>query len=131
VTLTFSLDASQDQPLTVNLANVNPDPLHLVIVQSSITGGATYSPSVGVGGPEGVVWDGTLNVGSMPQEVTFQMRVLSIPANAMAAGLPEVNSVAVTDVNAGTLPIATSDQPFTLRPLVLNLPVVGKNGPFN
>ena len=121
VTLTFATSEYENEAIEVKVVNANPAPTYLQIVQGTIEGGASYGSSVGAGGPEGVIWTGTLQPGgTLPVVVTFQMRVKGIPKNALATGYSILNLAQISDSGTGSLggslPIQNAEASFTAWP---------------
>jgi hypothetical protein len=112
-TLTFSSTPTEAQEIQVRVIDPNPAPAYLRILTGSITGGATYSPTI-----DGVVWEGTLSpAGVQPQTVTFQVEITGIPTTALQAGYQIVNTAWLTDVIApGSPPIARAEAVVRVRP---------------
>jgi hypothetical protein len=131
VTLVFNTRPAETQSIKVKVVSPNPDPAHLQIIANSPTGGATYTASVGVGGAEGVVWEGDLlPAGSLPNTVTYKMKVLGIPAANLASGLSITNTATMSDTGTGSLggslPITTADAQFVVQAYQIRLPTILK-----
>jgi len=116
-TWAISPTAHMTQSIQVRVTDPNPAPSHLEILTSTITGGATYSPTIGGTGPEGIVWEGLLVVGTLPQVVSYQMEVTGVLTTAM----PVTNTAYMVDlVTPGSLPEATAEVGITIMPAMLH-----------
>lgn len=123
-TLNFNSASTETQELQVRVTDPNPEPEYLKIITNSITGGATYSPTI-----DAVVWEGTLfPAGTQPQVVAFQLQVTGYPTAALASGYSFTNAATLVDmVTPGTLPEVTAEAAVRVSPLRLFLPFMGKN----
>jgi len=110
-TVTLEFVNNHTEPLNVIVSDPNPARLYLSILTSTITGGAVYSPTI-----DAVVWNGTLNVGSLPHKVQFQMRATGIPTATIESGYPVTNTAYMSDAGStgslppGSLPGSLPDQ---------------------
>ena len=123
-TWTISPTAEMTQAMRVRVTDPNPAPLYLEILTPTITGGAFYSATI-----DGVVWEGTVIVGSLPSPVSFQVRVTGIPTTAPESGYVVTNTAEMIDMSApGSLPETkaeaairiTGEPDITVDPLSLN-----------
>jgi len=127
-TLTFTLSISPTAQLTqttwVRITDPNPAPSYLNILTDTIMGGTeVYSPTF-----DGVIREFTLTVGTLPQQISFQVKVTDIPTTALASGYPVTNTATITDASGvGSLPAAMAEAGIRIMPLRIFFPLIYKN----
>jgi hypothetical protein len=125
LTFTWSISptAAMTQSMEVRVTDPNPASAYLEILTPTITGGAYYSSTL-----DGVVWDGTLTVGTLPSPVSFQVRVTGIPTTALASGYVVTNTATIVDLaTAGSLPGGIAKAAIRIMPWRVFLPFVCRN----
>ena len=124
VTLHFNTTEAETQTIRVRVVDPNPYPNFLTVMSDTITGGATYSPTI-----DGVVWQGTLfPAGTSPYEVAFQVQVTGIPTPALANGFLVINTATMNDVaDPATLPEQNAVATFRIMPWRVFLPSIARN----
>jgi hypothetical protein len=121
--LRFGSARGERQPIYVRVVDPNPASLYLQIVRPSITGGASYSPTI-----DAVVWEGMLVPGVPPIEITFDTRVTGIPVSALANGHPVTNIATMADLaKPGSLPEQTAQVDIRIQPIEAFLPLIASN----
>ncbi|MBI1877144.1 MAG: hypothetical protein HYR94_02730 [Chloroflexi bacterium] len=122
-TVTLEFSNNYTAPLQVRVTDPNPAPAYLSIFTPTITGGAVYSPAI-----DAVVWEGSLNVGSLPQQVKFQMLATDIPTAAIESGYPVTNTAYLVDLSStgslpGSLPNQMASASILIKPQVQQIPI--------
>ena len=121
-TLAFNTAATETLPIQVRMTDQNPAPTYLEILK--IEGGAEYSPTI-----DAVVWEGMLQpAGALPQKVTVQMKVTSIPPGALPDGYEVTNTAWIADLaTPGSLPETMAEITIRLMPASNFLPLIRKD----
>jgi len=126
--LTFTLNISPTAQLTqltwIRVTDPNPAPAYLNILTDTIMGGAeVYSPTF-----NGVIREFTLTVGTLPQQISFQVEVTGIPTTALTSWYPVANIATITDASGvGSLPTAMAEAGIRIMPRRVMLPLVLRN----
>jgi|GEM_PF-3739626 len=117
--LLFGLTQTATQSIDVRVIDPNPAPEYLKILTDTITGGAFYSPTI-----DGVVWEGSLSVGTLFYGFEFQAQVTGIPTTALTTGYTVTNRAEMLNLTTpGSLPEATAQVQFRIMPRRIWLPV--------
>ncbi len=127
--LTFTLDISPTAQLTqltwIRVTDPNPAPAYLKILTDTIIGGAAvYSPAF-----NGVIREFTLTVGTVRQQLSFQVEITGMPATALTSGHPVTNTARIVDASgAGSLRVPiTAEAGIRIMPRRIMLPLVLRN----